>query len=97
MRNLSAADLALIEQIKELKSLHPFFGYRRIWAHLKFRDGLNLNKSLSKIFFNFIFRPIFAYFLVKLFEIYPDIPHNFTKKALKICQNLKLKKILDRL
>ena len=45
MRNLSAADLALIEQIKELKSLHPFFGYRRIWAHLKFRDGLNLNKK----------------------------------------------------
>ena len=45
MRNLSSADLALIEQIKELKSLHPFFGYRRIWAHLKFRDGLNLNKK----------------------------------------------------
>lgn len=45
MRNLSASDLALIEQIKELKSLPPFFGYRRIWAHLKFRDGLNLNKK----------------------------------------------------
>jgi len=29
--------------------------------------------------------------------VYPDIPHNFTKKALKICQNLKLKKILDML
>ena len=33
----------------------------------------------------------------KDFGIYPDILHNFTKKALKICQNLKLKKILDRL
>jgi transposase InsO family protein len=45
MRNLSAADLVLLERIKELKSLHPFFGYRRIWAVLRFRDGLNLNKK----------------------------------------------------
>ena len=49
MRNLSAADLALIEQIKELKSLHPFFGYRRIWAHLKFRDGKKKVYRLMKI------------------------------------------------
>ncbi len=45
MKNLSSADLALLERIKELKSLHPFFGYRRIWAVLKFKDGLNLNKK----------------------------------------------------
>ena len=54
MRNLSSANLALLERIKELKSLHPFFGYRKIWAVLKFRDGLNLNKKkvyrLMKIF-----------------------------------------------
>ncbi len=43
MRNLSAADLVLLERIKELKSLHPFFGYRRIWAHLRFRDGVMIN------------------------------------------------------
>lgn len=41
--------------------------------------------------------PILAYFLVKLFKIYSDIPHNFIKKVLKICQNLKFKKILDGL
>jgi hypothetical protein len=46
--------------------------------------------------FNPYFALVFAYFLVKLFEIYPDIPLNFTKKALKICQNLRLKKIPDR-
>ncbi len=45
MKNLSAADLVLLERIKELKSLHPFFGYRRIWAHLKFRDGLTINRK----------------------------------------------------
>ena len=33
-----------------------------------------------------------GYFLVKLLAIYPDIGRNFTKKALKTCQNLKLKK-----
>ncbi len=43
MRNLSEIDLALIERIKELKSLHPFFRYRRIWAHLRFREGLLIN------------------------------------------------------
>jgi len=45
MKNLSSADIDLLERIKELKSLHPFFGYRRIWAVLKFKDGLNLNKK----------------------------------------------------
>ena len=43
--------------------------------------------------YNFIFNPIFAYFLVRLFEIYPDISHNFNRKALKIGQNMGLKKI----
>ncbi len=43
MKVLSSTDLALIERIKELKSLHPFFRYRRIWAHLRFREGLLIN------------------------------------------------------
>jgi hypothetical protein len=54
------------------------------------------SKNLSTIFFNPYFVLVFAYFLVKLFEIYPDILLNFTKKALKICQNLRLKKMVDR-
>jgi hypothetical protein len=45
MKNLSFTNLDLLERIKELKSLHPFFGYCRIWAVLKFKDGLNLNKK----------------------------------------------------
>lgn len=45
MKNLSPSDLVLLERIKELKSLHPFFGYRRIWAVLRFKDGLIINKK----------------------------------------------------
>jgi transposase InsO family protein len=36
---------SLVEQIKELKSDHPYWGYRRIWAHLKYVDGLEVNKK----------------------------------------------------
>jgi transposase InsO family protein len=36
---------ALVERIKELKSDHPYWGYRRIWAHLKYIDGLEANKK----------------------------------------------------
>ena len=34
-----------MERIKEIKSDHPFWGYRRIWAHLKYIDGLEVNKK----------------------------------------------------
>jgi len=33
------------ERIRELKGEHPFWGYRRVWAHLRFVDGLELNKK----------------------------------------------------
>lgn len=45
MKSLSAIDLSLIEWIKELKSIHPFFGYRRIWAQLRFKDRVVVNKK----------------------------------------------------
>lgn len=32
-------------RIRELKANHPFWGYRRIWAHLKYVDGLVVNKK----------------------------------------------------
>jgi len=35
----------LLERIRGLKTKHPFWGYRRIWAYLKYREGLNLNKK----------------------------------------------------
>ena len=34
----------MLEQIKSIKSKHPFWGYRRIWAYLKYRE----NKTCSK-------------------------------------------------
>lgn len=38
-------DAALLTVIRELKAEHPFWGYRRIWAHLKYVNQLNVNKK----------------------------------------------------
>lgn len=35
----------LVERIRQLKSDHPFWGYRRIWAHLRYIDGFAVNKK----------------------------------------------------
>ena len=35
----------VVEQIQALKADHPFWGYRRIWAYLRFVDGLAINKK----------------------------------------------------
>lgn len=35
----------LLARIQALKADHPFWGYRRIWAHLRFADGLAVNKK----------------------------------------------------
>jgi putative transposase len=35
----------VVERIKALKVEHPFWGYRRIWANLKYIDGLEINKK----------------------------------------------------
>ena len=36
---------SILQRIKELKADHPFWGYRRLWAHLKFVDKLPVNKK----------------------------------------------------
>jgi transposase InsO family protein len=36
---------SILERIKALKGEHPFWGYRRIWAHLKYVDELEINKK----------------------------------------------------
>jgi len=36
---------SVLERIQALKAEHPFWGYRRIWAHLRFMDGLLINKK----------------------------------------------------
>ena len=35
----------LLERIQALKAEHPFWGYRRIWAYLRFVDQLPVNKK----------------------------------------------------
>jgi len=30
----------LLEKIKDIKGEHPFWGYRRVWAYLRYIDGL---------------------------------------------------------
>ena len=35
----------VVERIKALKAEHPFWGYRRIWANLKYIDELEINKK----------------------------------------------------
>ena len=32
-------------RIKAIKCDHPFWGYRRVWAHLNFIDGITINKK----------------------------------------------------
>lgn len=39
------ADGELLVLIRELKSAHPFWGYRRIWAHLKFARKIEINQK----------------------------------------------------
>jgi putative transposase len=36
---------ALLERIRALKAEHPFWGYRRIWAYLRYVDGLIANQK----------------------------------------------------
>jgi putative transposase len=36
---------AVLTRIKTLKAVHPFWGYRWIWAHLRYVDGLEINKK----------------------------------------------------
>jgi transposase InsO family protein len=35
----------LLERIKDIKAEHPFWGYRRVWAYLRYVDGVVVNKK----------------------------------------------------
>ncbi len=43
--NRKQQDDVLAEQISELKKEHPFWGYRRIWAWLRYREGQQINSK----------------------------------------------------
>jgi putative transposase len=49
MRNTSASvnvrNEDVLERIKDIKADHPFWGYRRVWAYLRYIDGLIINKK----------------------------------------------------
>jgi len=35
----------ILERIKSIKAEHPFWGYRRVWAYLRYIDGIIVNKK----------------------------------------------------
>jgi transposase InsO family protein len=35
----------ILKRIKDIKGDHPFWGYRRVWAYLRYIDGLIVNKK----------------------------------------------------
>jgi transposase InsO family protein len=43
--SVTARDHSLLERIEALKADHPAWGYRRIWAYLRYREGLQIGKN----------------------------------------------------
>ena len=35
----------VLAMIKDIKACHPFWGYRRCWAYLYYREGIKVNKK----------------------------------------------------
>jgi putative transposase len=44
-KTTSAMNQLLVEKIKELRLAHPFWGYRRMTAWLRYREGLLVNRK----------------------------------------------------
>jgi transposase InsO family protein len=38
-------DATLLARIRPISEAHPFWGYRRVWAWLRYREGLRVNKK----------------------------------------------------
>ena len=38
-------NMVLVERMQQINAEHPFWGYRRLWAHLKYIDGMEVNKK----------------------------------------------------
>ena len=43
--NVKKRDLFVLKEIKSLKQDHPFWGYRRVWAYLKYQKELVLSRN----------------------------------------------------
>jgi putative transposase len=44
-RQVHHRDEQLLPRLQQLKADHPAWGYRRVWAYLKYREGLPVNKK----------------------------------------------------
>ena len=42
---VTARDQQLLPRLEQLKADHPAWGYRRVWAYLKYREGRPVNKK----------------------------------------------------
>src|SRR6478609_2427739 len=42
---VAARNAQLLERIRVIKADHPFWGYRRVWAYLRYVDGLTVNQK----------------------------------------------------
>lgn len=42
---VAARNAQLLERIRVIKAGHPFWGYRRVWAYLRYVDGLTVNQK----------------------------------------------------
>jgi hypothetical protein len=42
---ISQADAEILPLIRETKAKHPFWGYRRMWAHVRFVEQIHINQK----------------------------------------------------
>lgn len=42
---VAARNATVLDRLLALKAEHPFWGYRRLWAHLKYVEGLPVNRK----------------------------------------------------
>jgi transposase InsO family protein len=43
--SVSLRNQPILERIRQIKAEHPFWGYRRTWAYLKYVEGLSVNQK----------------------------------------------------
>src|SRR3989337_1403837 len=43
--SIAVRNESLVKRIREIKGDHPFWGYRRVWAYLRYVNGLIVNKK----------------------------------------------------
>lgn len=43
--SVSSRNQSVLNEIKQIKSDHPLWGYRRVWSYMKYRQGLEVNKK----------------------------------------------------